>query len=137
MSTPTTIQRLLLLQEAMIIKNQVAHVRAERNAMAETVEPWVVALHYSFQVRAREAGVHASVVVVVRRCRRAGGGGDGAPPRVAIALRHAAHSRAVAARAAAAAYCRTPLSRISPPPHCRSRCGLPVRTICPQDDENL
>ena len=28
---------------------QVAHVRAERNAMAESLTQWLVQLHYSFQ----------------------------------------------------------------------------------------
>jgi protein-serine/threonine kinase len=36
-------------KEVMIKKNQVAHVRAERNALVSSDNPWVVKLHYSFQ----------------------------------------------------------------------------------------
>lgn len=36
-------------KEAMILKNQVAHVRAERNAMAEALTQWLVTLYFSFQ----------------------------------------------------------------------------------------
>ncbi len=36
-------------KEAMLLKNQAAHVRAERDAMALSENPWVVKLHYSFQ----------------------------------------------------------------------------------------
>ena len=36
-------------KEAMILKNQVAHVKAERNALAESTNAWVVGLHFSFQ----------------------------------------------------------------------------------------
>lgn len=36
-------------KEAMILKNQVAHVKAERDALAAASNPWIVNLHYSFQ----------------------------------------------------------------------------------------
>ena len=39
-------------KEVMIKKNQVAHLRAERNALVSSDNPWVVKLHYSFQARA-------------------------------------------------------------------------------------
>lgn len=32
----------------MLFKNQVAHVRAERNVLAEANIPWIVDLKYSF-----------------------------------------------------------------------------------------
>jgi len=40
-----------MVKEAMVLKNQVAHVRAERNilANASSGNPWLVELHYSFQ----------------------------------------------------------------------------------------
>jgi serine/threonine kinase 38 len=40
-----------MLKEAMIVKNQVGHVRAERDILTESENPWIVTLHYSFQVR--------------------------------------------------------------------------------------
>lgn len=39
-----------MLKEAMIMKNQVVHVRAERDILTESENPWIVTLHYSFQV---------------------------------------------------------------------------------------
>lgn len=36
-------------KEAMIVKNQVAHVRSERNALAEAADSYIVRLHCSFQ----------------------------------------------------------------------------------------
>ena len=38
-----------MIKDAMVIKNQVSHVRAERDVMAESETPWMVQLHYSFQ----------------------------------------------------------------------------------------
>lgn len=38
-----------MLKQAMVMKNQVAHVRAERDLLAAADNPWVVKLHYSFQ----------------------------------------------------------------------------------------
>lgn len=38
-----------LIKDAMIKKNQVGHVRSERNALVSSDNPWVVKLHYSFQ----------------------------------------------------------------------------------------
>lgn len=38
-----------MYKQAMVLKNQVAHVQAERDAMAMADNPWVVALRYSFQ----------------------------------------------------------------------------------------
>lgn len=35
----------------MIVKNQVGHVRAERDILTESENPWIVTLYYSFQVR--------------------------------------------------------------------------------------
>jgi len=39
-----------MVKESMEVKNQVAHVRAERDAMALADNPWIVKLVYSFQV---------------------------------------------------------------------------------------
>eukprot|EP01138_Halocafeteria_seosinensis_P016422 gb/GECG01016753.1/.p1 GENE.gb/GECG01016753.1/~~gb/GECG01016753.1/.p1 ORF type:complete len:517 (+),score=87.26 gb/GECG01016753.1/:1-1551(+) len=39
----------IMKKEAMVLKNQVAHVKAERDAMADSLEDWVVNLHYAFQ----------------------------------------------------------------------------------------
>ncbi|CAN0430119.1 unnamed protein product [Laminaria digitata] len=39
-----------MLKEHMILKNQVTHVKAERDVMAEADDPWIVKLMYSFQV---------------------------------------------------------------------------------------
>jgi serine/threonine kinase 38 len=39
-----------MLKEAMIVKNQVGHVRAERDILTESENPWIVTLNYSFQV---------------------------------------------------------------------------------------
>ncbi|CAM9782039.1 unnamed protein product [Pylaiella littoralis] len=38
-----------MLKEHMILKNQVTHVKAERDVMAEADDPWIVKLMYSFQ----------------------------------------------------------------------------------------
>ena len=38
-----------MLKEAMIMKNQVSHVRAERDILTASENPWIVTLHYSFQ----------------------------------------------------------------------------------------
>jgi serine/threonine protein kinase len=38
-----------MLKEHMIIKNQITHVKAERDVMAEADNPWIVQLQYSFQ----------------------------------------------------------------------------------------
>lgn len=40
-----------MLKDHMILKNQVTHVKAERDVMAEADDPWIVKLMYSFQVR--------------------------------------------------------------------------------------
>jgi serine/threonine protein kinase len=39
-----------MLKEAMINKNQVGHVRAERDILTESENPWIVMLYYTFQV---------------------------------------------------------------------------------------
>lgn len=39
----------VLRKSAMILNDQLAHVRAERDLLAESRSPWVVQLHYSFQ----------------------------------------------------------------------------------------
>ena len=33
----------------MIYKNQIQHIKTERNLLAQTNNPWVVELNYSFQ----------------------------------------------------------------------------------------
>jgi serine/threonine kinase 38 len=38
-----------LSKNEMIYKNQVGHVKSERDLMAKAVNPWIVELHYSFQ----------------------------------------------------------------------------------------
>lgn len=40
-----------MLKDAMIMKNQVAHIRAERDILTESDNPWIVKLFYSFQVQ--------------------------------------------------------------------------------------
>ena len=42
-----------MLKDHMILKNQVTHVKAERDVMAEADDPWIVKLMYSFQVGPR------------------------------------------------------------------------------------
>lgn len=47
-----------MLKDAMIVKNQVSHVLSERKILTEAADaqgdeaenPWIVTLHYSFQV---------------------------------------------------------------------------------------
>lgn len=38
-------------KKEMLYKNQVGHVRAERDVLANANNPWVVDLLYSFQVK--------------------------------------------------------------------------------------
>ena len=38
-----------MLKETMLTKNQVGHVRAERDILTESEDRWIVTLHYSFQ----------------------------------------------------------------------------------------
>ena len=38
-----------MIKHNMVMKNQVGHVRAEREILALADNPWVVTLHYSFQ----------------------------------------------------------------------------------------
>ena len=38
-----------MLKQAMIMKNQVGHIRAERDILTESENSWIVTLHYSFQ----------------------------------------------------------------------------------------
>mmetsp|Transcript_21607 Transcript_21607/g.36355 ORF Transcript_21607/g.36355 Transcript_21607/m.36355 type:complete len:587 (-) Transcript_21607:242-2002(-) len=38
-----------MLKETMLLKNQVGHVRAERDILTESEDRWIVTLHYSFQ----------------------------------------------------------------------------------------
>ena len=40
----------ILRKAAMVEKEQVAHVRAERDVLVEADHPWVVKMFYSFQV---------------------------------------------------------------------------------------
>lgn len=53
-----------MIKEAMIMKNQVEHVHAERDVLATSSNPRVVTLHYSFQVG------DAPLVVVAATCTR-------------------------------------------------------------------
>ena len=39
-----------MLKESMILKNQVNHIKAERDILTESENPWIVTLYYSFQV---------------------------------------------------------------------------------------
>lgn len=39
-----------MVKDAMIVKNQVLNVRAERDILTESENPWIVTLQYSFQV---------------------------------------------------------------------------------------
>ena len=38
-----------MIKDAMVVKNQVGHVRAERDVLAEADNPWIVRLQYTFQ----------------------------------------------------------------------------------------
>lgn len=38
-----------MLKEAMIMKNQVGHIRAERDILTSSDNPWIVSMQYSFQ----------------------------------------------------------------------------------------
>lgn len=38
-----------MVKDAMVKKNQVGHIRAERDILSEANNPWLVKLHYSFQ----------------------------------------------------------------------------------------
>lgn len=40
-----------MLKQNMILKNQVNHIRAERDILTESINPWIVTLYNSFQVR--------------------------------------------------------------------------------------
>ena len=42
-----------MLKDNMILKNQVSHIRAERDILSESTNGWVVQLFYSFQDAAR------------------------------------------------------------------------------------
>lgn len=39
-----------MLKQNMILKNQVNHIRAERDILTESINPWIVTLYNSFQV---------------------------------------------------------------------------------------
>ena len=39
-----------MVKENMIKKSQVSHIKAERNILTESENPWIVTLYYSFQV---------------------------------------------------------------------------------------
>lgn len=39
----------VMKKSEMLKKNQVAHIRAERDVLAQMESEWVVKLHYSFQ----------------------------------------------------------------------------------------
>ncbi len=38
-----------MMKSAMIMKNQAGHVRAERDILTESDNPWIVTLYYTFQ----------------------------------------------------------------------------------------
>ena len=38
-----------MVKDQMVVKNQVGHVRAERDILSEANNPWLVKLQYSFQ----------------------------------------------------------------------------------------
>ena len=63
-----------MIKQAMVSKNQVAHVRAERDVMATAAvmagNPWIVTLHYSFQVRGPHV-LRSSLPLARWRCWRA------------------------------------------------------------------
>ncbi len=40
----------ILRKSDMLEKDQIAHVRAERDILVEADNPWVVRMHFSFQV---------------------------------------------------------------------------------------
>lgn len=52
-----------MLKNHMILKNQVTHVKAERDVMAEADDPWIVKLMYSFQVMTGPPRHDAGVVL--------------------------------------------------------------------------
>jgi hypothetical protein len=39
-----------MIKENMILKNQVHHIKAERDILTESENPWIVTLYNSFQV---------------------------------------------------------------------------------------
>lgn len=45
----TTVAMKSMLKDSMIAKNQVAHIRAERDILTEAENQWIVTLFYSFQ----------------------------------------------------------------------------------------
>lgn len=53
-----------MLKEHMILKNQVTHVKAERDVMAEADDPWIVKLMYSFQVQRSTVQQHCSTTCI-------------------------------------------------------------------------
>ena len=59
-----------MIKEAMIMKNQVEHVHAERDVLATSSNPRVVTLHYSFQVSAfLDPPAHLCATHQSRECR--------------------------------------------------------------------
>lgn len=54
-----------MLKKHMILKNQVTHVKAERDVMAEADDPWIVKLMYSFQVLTCQSCVRVVLYTVV------------------------------------------------------------------------
>jgi hypothetical protein len=49
-----------MAKQAMIVKNQVVHVKAERDILTESENPWIVTLYYSFQVTSPSLLLQAS-----------------------------------------------------------------------------
>lgn len=52
-----------MAKEAMIAKNQVVHVRAERDILTESENPWIVTLYYSFQVHYASSSVMRQLTI--------------------------------------------------------------------------
>lgn len=52
-----------MLKDNMISKNQVHHIRAERDILTESENPWIVTLYYSFQVNGKRVLTENTCVI--------------------------------------------------------------------------
>ena len=55
----------ILRKAAMVEREQVAHVRAERDVLVEADHPWVVKMFYSFQVKSFNLACRETLLVNV------------------------------------------------------------------------
>lgn len=59
----------ILRKTDMVAKEQLAHVRAERDILVEADHTWVVKMYYSFQVRDRIGSINHSFFIHSLFCR--------------------------------------------------------------------